>query len=145
MITQNLSYYLGTNRTWQFRAWDQTALEGTTDKEKDEALQAAIEAGTAVPRDITGMTFIFVLRSKDTSTGTATLTKTPTVTGAYSATVALNTQRIVLSVTPTDLPQWNGTTGFKPKVVRYSTERADSGFEEIFNAGDFELLPSTSR
>ena len=146
MLTVNLSVVLGCDRTWMFRAWDQSGLIGATDAELDEALRAALEAGTAEPLDIsTGYTFTFVVRKSDTDRAPALLEKATTIVGTYSATVASNTQRIVVALVDTDLPQWDGTDGVKPDIYRYALKRTTDAAEEVFARGDLKLLPSPAR
>lgn len=149
MLTQNLSVFLGTDRTWKFKAWDQSALDGTTEAELDEALQAAIEAATAVPLDVAGFAFEFVVRTSDKTQDAAVLSKTTgsgiTVTGSYNVLPASNTQRIEVAVTDADIQQWDGSTGIRAKVYRYALKRTDDGSEQVYAKGNIEFLPSPAR
>lgn len=137
-LKRTISVFLGTDNTLTFTAWQQNS-------ETDAELTAAIAAGTAVPKDVTGWATSLVVRSSDTDTSTATLTASGSVTGVYNATPASNTQRIVVTIADTDIPQYDGATGLTPGTYRYALKRTDDGSEQVIAYGNFKLLPATAR
>lgn len=131
------------------------ATESNIDKDdnvfigEDKTLSFTVLDADGVPMDISGWALAFIVRSKDTSTGTPVLTKTTssgiTITGTYNATPASNTQRAVVSLVDTDTAENDGTVIIKPAKYRYSLKRTDSGSETILAFGNFVLREATAR
>lgn len=151
-LTRNLFADIGTDNTFKFSVWQQTIDADLTRKQNEDALTAAIAAGTAVPENASGWALSFVIlksdKAADASTPVLTLTTTGgaiTITGVYNVSPLVNTQLVNVAVADTDIPLWNGTTGFKEKTYRYSLKRTDAGSEKILNRGNFELTESTQR
>jgi hypothetical protein len=90
--------------------------------------------------DMTGWTVVLDIRKKDTS-GTAKLTSTGVVSGAYSLVAGSNTQIVTFTLTSTDLAasvfpgdDWSG---------RYSIKRTDVGFKQPLRFGDVTITRVT--
>lgn len=81
--------------------------------------------------DMSGWTTVFDVRSKDKSADPAILSKSPTLTGVYSATPASNTQRAEVALSDDDMNL------FKAKTYRYSWKRMDAGNETVLARGNF--------
>lgn len=90
------------------------------------------------PVDMTGWVLLFDVRLKDTTIDPAILSKTPTITGVYNATRALNTQRAVVALTDTDMNLFRG------KTYRHSWKRMDDGSETVLARGDFSPEKATA-
>lgn len=151
-LTRNLFADIGTDNTYEFTAWQQTIDTLLTREENEAVLTAAIAAGTAVPEDVSGWTLSFVIlksdKSEDASTPNLSLSTTDggiTITGTYDPDPDVNTQVISVTVQDTDIPIWNGTTGFRQKTYRYSLKRIDDGSEKFLSVGDFDLTERTQR
>lgn len=94
-------------------------------------------SASSTPVDMTGWTLLFDVRVKDTSAD-AILSKTPTVTGTYNASRALNTQRAVVAVSDTEMNL------FKQKTYRHSWKRMDDGVETVLSRGNFTPEKATA-
>lgn len=112
-----------------------------------EPSEAEILAGTAVPADVTGWTFSWVLKRKAKNT-IKLIEKlsgvSPTeieVIGIYNADPALNTQRVRVRLEDTDTynPIASPAVDVKPGSYVYGLKRTDAGFETILVEGAFKL------
>lgn len=92
---------------------------------------------SSVPVNMAGMVLLFDVRKTDAS-GTAILTKTPSIIGVYSATRNVNTQRAVVTVTDTDMNL------FRAGTYRHSWKRMDDGSETVLAWGDFTPQKATA-
>jgi len=107
---------------------------------EDKTLKFPVYQGDDVtPQDVTGWGLTWILRRKDADADPALLVKTPTITGTYNATPALNTQRVEVSIVDTD------TENFAAGTYRYSLKRTDDGSETILAYGDAVLQQATAR
>jgi len=102
--------------------------------DEDKTITVEVLNTSDVPVDLAGWTIVLDVRSTDTS-GTALLTKTAAVTGAYNATRATNTQRAVFTIADTDQPATTFTR--TSPAYRYSIKRTDAGSETVLAYGDW--------
>lgn len=151
-LTRNLYADIGTDNVYEFDVWQQTIDASLTREENEDALTAAIAAGTAVPEDVSGWAVSFVVLKSDTAADASTpkLTLTTaggaiTIIGVYNPDPDTNTQKVRVAVADTDIPLWNGSVGFKQKTYRYSLKRTDDGSETIIDKGNFDLSEATQR
>lgn len=88
--------------------------------------------------DMTGWAVKFDVRKADTSLlADVIFTKTASITGTYSATLASNTQRAVVSLTDTEMLTVTNRT------YRYSYKRIDDNSETILARGNFIVEKAT--
>lgn len=93
---------------------------------EDKVLHLEVVDTTSVPVDITGWAIRFLVVS---STASVVIDKVATISGVYSATRSVNTQRAVVTLTDTDLSVPDGTH-------RHSWKRTDDGSETMLAYGD---------
>lgn len=96
---------------------------------------------TKLPHDVTGMALAWILSTtadletplieKRTGTGI-------TVTGAFHASRAINTQRVVVAIADTD------TDGYDAGVYAHALKRMDPGFEVTLVEGKVKLTKSAA-
>lgn len=95
-----------------------------------------ISATAAV--DMTGWVMVFDVRRKDNSRPPAMISFTPTLTGAFNALRASNTQRALVPLSD-DLLNL-----FKEDTYRWSWKRMDGGVETVLGWGDFTPQKATA-
>lgn len=104
---------------------------------------------SGTPEDVSGWTFRWELRIKDTSTGAPILSKTVgsgiTITGTYSPVHASNTQRVVVAIADTETYSDAGAVLIPPKTYMYSLKRDDPGSEKTVVYGKFVLQEKPAR
>lgn len=107
--------------------------DGTLFVGEDKTCQLEVLDADGIPVDITGWNIrLFVL-----STGSQVLIdKTASVSGVYSVTPLINTQRAVVTLTDADTSIEDGTH-------RHSWKRTDGGSETILAYGDFVIERTT--
>lgn len=125
---------------------DQTAAGFLTPAE----LTVAITAGTAVPVDVSGFSFAWLLRTGDKATGDPLLEKSTaagiSIVGTYDADPAVNTQCVRVQLEDTDTAAADGSAVvIEPGGYRYSLKRMDAGAETIYARGKFKLSEATAR
>lgn len=108
----------------------------------------AYVAGT--PIDVSGWTLAFALRTTNTATGAAVLSKATggsgiTITGTFDANHADNTQRVVVAIADTDTYSDAGEVLIAPKTYFYSLKRTNAGSEKTVAFGKFVLLQKPVR
>jgi len=143
-IESNLSgtgrVFIGTDTTLRYTIYDADATADT------------ITAGTASPVNVSGWTFAWILRAKDTSPGAPLIEKRSddspaaiTVTGNYDSDPVINTQRVEVFLLDTDTAAQDGSAALlKPKVYRYALKRTDEDAETILAFGECELMQVTA-
>lgn len=133
-ITADDKVYFDTDRLLRYTVYD------------GDPTVAEIEAGTAVPKDVTGYDLAWVLRKKVDSADPPLIEKTLSsgisITGVYNSDPALNTQRITIQLDDTDTYD---PTASPPKTIKagtyvYALKRIDAGSETILAEGTFTLL-----
>lgn len=104
-----------------------------------EMLNGDPDDTASIPVNITGFAFLFVCRQSIDAVA-ALISKSLSVTGTYSATRSVNTQRARLSLTDTDL-----SSSVFPKAMSayYSVKRTDDGSETISHEGKFIVEQAT--
>lgn len=107
---------------------------------EDKVLQFEIlQADGQTPQDASGFVMLWTLRNGD-AIGMVLITKSTggqgiTVTGAYSAVRATNTQRVLVAVPDDD------TDPLKvPALYRHALKRLDPGSETVLSFGNVTLL-----
>lgn len=109
---------------------------------EDKVIRFTITDGDNVPVDVAGWTFEWIVRKSDTDTETAVLSKTTAagiaVSGIFNVDPTLNTQRVVVTLTDTDL-------GIAARQYRHALKRADDGYETVLSYGDFVLAQVVAR
>lgn len=105
---------------------------------EDKTLRLELLDAASLPVDMTGWSVLFDVRSKDTSPDPAIVSKTATVSGAFNATRALNTQRAVVTLTDDDLNL------FKARNYRHSWKRMTAGSETVLCRGYFAPEKATA-
>jgi len=94
-------------------------------EDKDVTMEVLTRAG--VPVDVAGWTTSLVLTTD--LTGAAVLTKAGSVTGTYSATRSVNTQRLVFELLDTE------TDDLLAGTYHWSIKRTDAGSEVVLGWG----------
>jgi hypothetical protein len=97
--------------------------------------------GDGIPINIATWTMSWMLkRGLDDVDALALLTKTPSITGTYSATVSANTQRAVVTIADTD------TDGFVARAYyHHELKRMDAGSESVLAYGTAVLKRGVHR
>ena len=97
--------------------------------------------GSGVPVDIASWTlsWMFKRRLNDPDVN-ALLTKVPSITGSYSATIALNTQRARVSIADTDTDPFVARTDY-----RHELKRMDANVETVLSYGTAVLKRGVHR
>lgn len=118
---------------------------GTLFVGEDKTLRLELLDENDLPVNMAGWTMLFDVREKDNSSA-ALLSKVPSVTGAYNAARAANTQRAEVTLTDDDLAATifkgsNLTAG--AKTYRHSWKRMDAGNETVLSRGDFSPEKAT--
>ena len=97
--------------------------------------------GDGVPVNITGWTLSWMLKRRLSDLdANALLTKTPVISGSYSATIALNTQRATVTVADTDTDAFVARTDY-----RHELKRTDAGSESVLAYGTAVLKRGVHR
>ena len=96
-----------------------------------ELLDGPSDDTASVPVDMTGWVLLFDVRLKDNSVDPAIFSKTPVITGAYSAVRATNAQRADVVLTDTEM------NTVRAKIYRHSWKRMDDGSETVLARGNF--------
>jgi hypothetical protein len=143
---------VGEDKFLDFELYDLANVDQTDDGFLTPAeLEAAITAGTAVPLDVTGFAFEWLVRTSNDATGDPLISKTTgtgsiSTVGSYSATPASNTQRVRVQLEDTDTAAADGSSlVIEPGTYRYSLKRTDAGSETIFGRGKLKLSEAPSR
>ena len=96
---------------------------------------------SGTPQDVAGWALAFAVRTSDTTSAAAVLSKTTsagiTITGTFDDVHADNTQRVVVAIADTDT--YDGAVLVAPKTYRYSLKRTDAGSEKTLAFGKFVL------
>lgn len=104
---------------------------------------------SGTPQDVSGWAISFLVRTSDTTSNAAVITKSVgsgiAITGSYNASHSLNTQRVEVTIADTDTWPDVGTPLSAPKNYRHSLKRTDAGSEKILAFGDFYLRKATAR
>ena len=104
---------------------------------------------SGTPIDVSAWTFLFVVRTTDTTPATAVLTKATssgiTITGTFDANHTSNTQRVVIAIPDTDTFSDLGAVLIPPKPYRYSLKRTNAGSEKTVARGKFVLQEVPAR
>ena len=103
-------------------------------------------SASSVPTDITGWPIVFDVRKRDDSADPALLSIAATITGTYSATRSVNTQRAQVVVTDDDMHQFKGSNlpDGREKTYRHSWKRTTAGSETVLCRGDFAPEKATA-
>jgi len=97
---------------------------------EDKVLTLHVKDSAGAPVDITGWAIMWnARRTKAGTSAELVAAKTATITGAFNASAALNTQRAVVTLTDTDLA--GVQSGY------HCWKRTDNGFETILAEGRF--------
>ena len=97
--------------------------------------------GDDVPIDIGSWSLSWMLKRRlNDPDSAALLTKTPVVTGSYSVTPALNTQRAVVTIQDTDTDAFVARTDY-----RHELKRMDPGSEAVLSFGTAVLKRGVHR
>ena len=125
------------------RVFEYTLYEAAPD------LDAQIAAGTAVPEDVTGWALSWVLRKKVNSTEILIekiVGEGIEIVGTYNASMALNTQRIRVTLAATDTYNVlvSPPVTIKAGKYQYALKRTDDGAEDIKAYGSFQLLQAAA-
>lgn len=129
-FTDDDAFYIGDDKVLSFRVWSGTAAE--------------IEAGTATPMDVTGQSFAWALKRnadlEEELIQKATGGEGITITGAYNADRALNTQRVEVQIDRADTYD-DDTPAVVVRRGRYvhALRRTDTGFSGIVTEGKFKV------
>lgn len=105
---------------------------------EDKTLRLELLDTALVPIDMAAWTMLFDVRTTDNASDPALLSKTPSVSGAYNAVRATNTQRAFVTLTDVDL------NTLKARTYRYSWKRMDADNETVLAWGDFTLQKATA-
>lgn len=113
-----------------------------------EPTQAQIDAGQAVPEDVTGWDLAWVMRAKPSSPDPPLIEKfsagSPAdiaITGVYNVSPGSNTQRVEVTLHDTDTydPDASPAVNLKPKIYHYALKRLNDGAETILAFGKLKL------
>lgn len=96
---------------------------------------------TWIPKDVTGMTLVFIVRDQSSYTGTLLATKSGSVTGSYNAVRASNTQRVLVTLEDTDFVSEAGL--IPAGTSYYSLKRTDTGSETVLRHGELIIEETT--
>lgn len=119
--------------------------DGTLFADEDKVFLLEVLDEDDIPVNIAGWTIVFDVRLKDNSTGTALLSIDATITGTYSATRSVNSQRARVVVTDDDMHQFKGSNLPEgAKTYRHSWKRTTSGSETVLCRGDFAPEKATA-
>jgi hypothetical protein len=125
-VTEDDHVFIGEDKQLIFTIWTNQAL--------------------TIPFDVTGMTFLWVLRKTDKADDPALLSKTPTLTGTFNADSTQNTQRVVVTLEDSDSYDAAAIPPlFTRGTYRHSLKRIDAGSEGIATYGDFFWSQATAR
>jgi hypothetical protein len=131
---------IGDDRTLSFTIYNEDGLELDENQE--------YVSGTC--KDVSGYALTFIVRTSDTTSNAALITKTVgsgiTISGSFNASNSLNTQRVEVVVEDTDT--WSTDPEgqrLSPKTYRYALKRTDAGSETLLAYGDFVLFKTTAR
>ena len=106
---------------------------GTLFVGEDKTLKLELLDSSDVPVDMTGWAVSLIVHTK---AGEVVVTETATISGVYSATRSVNTQRAVVTLTDTEM-------GIAAGTHRHSWKRTDDGSESILAYGDFIVEQTT--
>jgi hypothetical protein len=97
--------------------------------------------GDGAPVNIAAWTMSWMLKRKLSDLDAAALlTKVPTITGSYSATVASNTQRAVVTIADTDTDAFVARDNYQHEL-----KRTDAGSEQVLAYGKAVLKRGVHR
>lgn len=98
---------------------------------EDKTFRLELIDANSNPVNMTGWVLVFDVRKLDNSPAPPILSFTPTITGTFNATRALNTQRAIVGVASLDMDK------FKAGIFRHSWKRIDNGSETVLAWGNF--------
>lgn len=141
--TKDARIFIGEDKTLFYPVYDQT------DK-TDAELLAAIEAGTAVPIDVSSYSLAWILRKNDNTIDPPLIEKESfagiSVVGTFNVDPDVNTQKIAVVLEDTDT--WDESSpavAFKAGKKRYSLKRTDPGLETVLAFGYIDFMMATAR
>lgn len=113
-----------------------------------------IEAGTAVPQDVSGWTLGWFFRKKTGTADPPLIYKSNTgspadgiaIIGAYNVSPSLNTQRVQVTLGERDTydPLASPAVVIRPGDYNYSLKRLDEGSNTILAWGKFKLIQAAA-
>ena len=135
-ITKDADIFYDCDKLLRYTMWEQGSLT-------DAALAAAIAAGTAVPKDVTGYALEWalcrsveteVLISKTTGAGIA-------IVGTYNIDPDVNTQRVEVQILRADTcdPSADPVVDVLPGKYVYAIRRTDAGSVDVLALGKLTL------
>lgn len=112
--------------------------EGTLFVGEDKMFRLELIDANELPVDMTGWTILFDVRKSVTAPDPAIFSKNASLTGAFNAVRALNTQRAIVTLTDTEM------NTVKARTYQCSWKRMNDGSETVLAYGAFAPEKATA-